>query len=73
MDPDNPLHEVATQYRWAIANIAVAALCLFAGVYCFMNDYVVAGLLTLAISAAAVWNADVHKKRGDGYAREARG
>ena len=58
------------QYRWAIANIVVAALCLFPATYCFMDGYVLAGLLTLAVSLAAVWNADAHKKRGNAFARE---
>jgi len=67
MNPDKHLdllNKSAIQYRWAIANIAVAAVCLFPATYCFMNGYVLAGLLTLAVSALAVWNADAHKKRG---------
>lgn len=36
-----------------------------------MYGYIVAGLLILAVSVAAVWNAIVHKKRGDVCAREA--
>ena len=36
-----------------------------------MNGYGVAGLLILVVSVALVVNADLHKKRGDSYEREA--
>ncbi len=36
-----------------------------------MYGYVVAGLLVLVVSVVLVVNADLHKKRGDGYATEA--
>ena len=38
----------------------------------FMFGYVVAGLLVLVVSFALVINADLHKKRGHKYAREAK-
>lgn len=65
-------NQARSQCHWANANIVVAALCLFPASYCFTNGYVVASLLTLAVSLAAVWNADAHKKRGDMFAREAK-
>lgn len=75
MIPENPfalLNKARNQYRWAIANIVTAALYLLPATYCFMNDYIVAGLLTLAVSLAAVWKADAHKRRGNEFARAAR-
>lgn len=63
------LNRARIQYRWAIANIVVAALCLFPATYCFMNGYVMAGLLTLAVSLAAAWNANAHKECGDVFAK----
>jgi hypothetical protein len=52
-------------------NITIAVLCVVLAGGVFMFGYVVAGLLTLAISLLAVWNADVHKNRGNAAAREA--
>ena len=73
MDPNthlNLLAESATQYRWAMANIALALLCVVAGA--FIYGYVVAGLLIIVVSFALVINADLHEKRGHKYAREAK-
>lgn len=61
--------KAAAQYRWAIANIIVALLCTALAAGAFMFGHVFAGLLILALSGAAVWNADAHKKRGNEFAR----
>jgi hypothetical protein len=74
MDPDKHLDllaEAVAQYRWGIVNITIAVLCVVLAGGAFMHGYVVAGLLTLVISLAVVWNADVHKNRGNAAAREA--
>lgn len=73
MEPDNHLDllaEARIQYNWAIANIAIALLCVVLAGGAFMYGYVVAGLLILGVSVALVVNADVHKKRGDIFARD---
>jgi len=73
MDPNKHLDllvESATQYRWALANIGLALLCVVAAGGAFMFGYVVAGLLVLVVSFALVVNANSHQKRGDVFARE---
>ena len=64
--------KAATQYRWSIANLVVATLCMVLAAGAFMTGHAIAGLTILATSLAAVWNSDAHKKRGDVFAREAR-
>ena len=74
MEPDKHLDLLAdaqAQYHRAIANIAIALLCVLLAGGAFMYGYVVAGLLVLVVSVALVVNADLHRKRGDGWAREA--
>ncbi len=73
MDPDNQLeqlNEARSQYHWAIANIAFTLLCVVLAAGAFMYGYIVAGLLVLVVSVALVVNADLHRKRGDRYAKE---
>jgi fatty-acid desaturase len=67
----NLLAESDTQYRWAIANIVLALLCVVLAGGAFMFGHWVAGLLLLAVSVALVVNADSHKKRGNIVARGA--
>jgi len=76
MDPNKHLDllvESATQYRWALANIGLALLCVVAAGGAFMFGYVVAGLLVLVVSVALVVNADSHRKRRNIIARKAKG
>ena len=73
MDPDKHvdlLAESAAQYRWAIANFAVALLCVALAGGAFMFGYLVAGLLIIVVSFALVINSDQHKKRGQRFRRE---
>ena len=75
MDPDRhlKLFDVArAQYRWVIANIGLALLCVALAGGAFMFGYVVAGLLIVVVSVALVINADLHQKRGHKYAGEAK-
>ena len=75
MNPDQQLdllNESRTRYRWALANIALALLCVVAAGRAFMFGYVVAGLLVIVVSFALVINADAHKNPGDGFARDAK-
>lgn len=67
MDPNEQLDlvaESATQSRWAMANNALALLCIVLAGGAFLFGYVVAGWLVLVASWALVVNADAHKKRG---------
>ena len=66
------LAESATQYRWAMANSALALLCFVLAGGAFMFRYVVAGWVVLVAGWALVVNAALHKKRGHKYAREAK-
>jgi fatty-acid desaturase len=73
MDPANQLdqlNEARTQYHWAIANIAMALLCVLLAGGAFMFGYVVAGVLILVVSVALVVNAGSHRKRGYVFERE---
>ncbi len=49
----------------------MALLCVVLAAGALMYGHVVAGLMVLVINIAPVVNADSHKKRGDGFAREA--
>ena len=61
-----------SQYHWAIANIGFAQFCVVVAAGAFIYGYVVAGLLVLVVSVALVVNADLHRKRGDVIAGEAK-
>ena len=67
MDPDKHLFLLSNarmQYHWAIANNAMAFLCVVLACGAFIYGYVVAGWLVLVVSVVLVVNADSHKKRG---------
>jgi len=53
-----------------MANIAIASLCVALAAGAFMYGHIVAGVLVLVVSVALVVNADLHKKRGDVFAKE---
>ena len=75
MDPNKHLDLIAeaqAQFRWAIANIVIALLCVALAALTFVAGYIVAGLLMLIVSVPLVVNADSHKKRGDIAAAEAK-
>jgi fatty-acid desaturase len=74
MDPDNQLdrlNEARTQYHWAIANIAIALLCVLLAGTVFVLGYIVAGALIIVVSVVLAVNAESHWRRGDIFAREA--
>ncbi len=75
MNPNQRLdltNDARAQYHWALANIGMAALCAVAAAGAFMFGYVVAGLLIIVVCFTLVINADLHKKSGNRFAREAK-
>ena len=50
-------------YRWAIANIVVAAICVAFAAYQFVIGGVVAGLAVVIVSFLAVFKASDHERR----------
>ncbi len=65
MSTFNRFDAATTQYRWAIANIVLAAVCAALGAIALVFGYVIAGLLVLVVSGVLAWNSDAHKRRGD--------
>ena len=53
-----------TQFRWALANIVVAALCLIPATYCFLTGKIMAGTIIILVSFLAVLNANHHERKG---------
>ena len=60
-----PLHNTAAQYRWVIANLVLAFVCVALGATALFLGYLEAGLPVLVLSGALVLNSDFHRKRGD--------
>jgi hypothetical protein len=59
------LSKARNQFFWALANITVAAVCLVFATWLFFHGKLIAALFVIAVSFLAVWNADVHKNRGN--------
>lgn len=58
------LTKARTQYRWAIANIIMAGVCVVIALGAFAVGSPVAGVLVIVVSFALVVNADAHRRRG---------
>ena len=68
MQPDNELellNESARHYRWSLANIVVALICVAIAGSLFVMGHIKGGFVVIAISGLAVFNATTHRKKGD--------
>lgn len=73
--PMNTIEEIyrltaaRNHYRWAIANIIVAALCLVLAAYQFANGGLVGGFTVILVSLLAVFKATDHERKARNFKR----
>jgi hypothetical protein len=65
IEPEKQLerhNESIHQYRWGLANIAVALICVAISGNLFVIGYIKGGLIVVATSGLAFFNATTHRK-----------
>jgi len=58
------LTKARNQFRWALANLTVATICLVSATLQFFAGNLIAGLLIIFVSFLAVVNANHHQRCG---------
>ena len=66
MEPEHERqNESIRQYRWGLANIVVALICVAISGSLFVMGYLKGGVIVIAISGLAFFNAVTHDKKGN--------
>ena len=57
------LTKAHNQYRWALANLAVAAICVTCAAYVFYSGHLLAGFIVVLVSFLVVLNVNSHERK----------